>query len=77
MPDILIRNVSNATALALRARAKRNHRSLQAEALATLALGLKPSGTSFHAKIRELHAEGKSRLDPTAALAALLEDRSR
>jgi len=77
MGDILIRKVPEATVARLKARAKRNGRSLQAEALAALEAGGRHSGDAFLDELARLRASKKIRFDVTAALAALREDRSR
>ena len=77
MPNLLIRNVSTRTVAALKERAKRRGRSLQAEALATLETGAGHSGDELADELARLRADGKLVLDLKAALTALREDRSR
>jgi plasmid stability protein len=78
MPDLLIRNVSPRAIAALKERAKRNRRSMQAEALAIIEDSAGVPGESFAAMIARFRAQGKLiDFDVPAALSALREDRDR
>ncbi|MFY9740278.1 MAG: hypothetical protein WAK11_14685 [Candidatus Cybelea sp.] len=77
MGDILIRNVPEATVARLKTRAKRNGRSLQAEALAALQAEGPYSGTALVNELDRLREQGQLNFDVDAALAALREDRAR
>jgi plasmid stability protein len=77
MGDILIRNVPDATVARLKTRAKRNGRSLQAEALAALQAEGPYSGTALVNELDRLRERGQLNFDVDAALAALREDRAR
>jgi plasmid stability protein len=78
MSDILIRNVPPKTAARLKERAKRNGRSVQAEALAILEAGARYNGDELAEKIRRYRAEGKiPHFDLELALQGLWEDRRR
>ncbi len=77
MGDILIRNVPEATVARLKARAKRNGRSLQAEALAALQAEGPYSGTAFLNELARLREQGQWNFEVDAALAGLREDRAR
>ncbi|HXB82231.1 MAG TPA: hypothetical protein VNU22_02625 [Candidatus Acidoferrum sp.] len=77
MGDILIRNVPDATVARLKTRAKRNGRSLQAEALAALQAEGPYSGTALVNELDGLRERGQLNFDVDAALAALREDRAR
>ena len=77
MGDMLIRNVPEATVARLKTRAKRNERSLQAEALAALQAEGPYSGTALVSELDLLRKEGQLNFDVDAALAALREDRAR
>jgi plasmid stability protein len=77
MGDILIRNVPDATVARLKTRAKRNGRSLQAEALAALQAEGPYSGTALVHELDGLRERGQLNFDVDAALAALREDRAR
>jgi plasmid stability protein len=77
MGDILIRNVPEATVARLKARAKRNGRSLQAEALAALQAEGPHSRTAFLNEVARLREQGQWDFDVDAALAGLREDRAR
>jgi hypothetical protein len=77
MRNILIRNVPGATVARLEARAKRNGRSLQAEALAALQAEGPYSGTAFVNELDRLREQGQWNFDVDAALAGLREDRAR
>jgi plasmid stability protein len=77
MGDILIRNVPDATVARLKTRAKRNGRSLQAEALAALQAEGPYSGTALVNELDRLRERGQLNFNVDAALAALREDRAR
>jgi hypothetical protein len=72
MADLLIRNVPVQTLSALKERARRRGRSLQAEALEALQLGAQPAGRGLVAWMQPLRpANG----DPDAGTAAIREAR--
>ncbi len=72
MSDLLIRNVPAATLEALKARAQRRGRSVQAEALELLDQVRLPAGTMLVDWLRK-HRTG--RVDAQAAIAAIREAR--
>lgn len=77
MRDMLIRNVPEATVARLKARAKRNGTSLQAEAPAALQGEGPYSGTAFLDELDRLREKGQWNFDVDAAIAGLREDRAR
>jgi plasmid stability protein len=66
--DIVIRNVPADTLEALRARAREHGRTIAAEALEILRVGVEPAGPSM---LRWLRSVADSAIDPAAALAAI------
>jgi len=77
MTDLLIRNVPADALATLKARAKRNGRSLQAEALALIESGTRKSGDEFVQELRRLRASGNWSFDLSVALDAIRSDRDR
>ncbi len=72
MGDLLIRNVPRRTLDALKARAQRRGRSVQAEALELLEQAEQPAGAAL---VEWLKANRTPGVDVQAALRALREDR--
>lgn len=61
MPNLLIRNLSEETIAALKARARRNNRSTQAEVAAILEREAKPAAEDFWAVADRLRASFEGR----------------
>jgi plasmid stability protein len=74
MPDLLIRNVPPQTLAAVKARAKRHGRSLQAEALDALNQAAGPAGRRLVAWLKSIR---DGNIDVKAAIKTLREDRDR
>jgi plasmid stability protein len=75
MADLLIRNVPADTLAAIKERAKRRGRSMQAEALETLKLGAQPTGPGLVAWLKTIRPPNATQADVDAATAAIREDR--
>jgi plasmid stability protein len=78
MADLLIRNVPAQTLAAIKERAKRRGRSVQAEALATLELGAQPTGVGLVAWLKTVRPKAAAaEIDAAvaAATAAIRADR--
>ena len=77
MPDLLVRNLSPETIAALKARAKRNNRSTQAEVAEILERQvLDEARARLDAAIRQARAESAGKTFPDAA-ELIREDRER
>jgi plasmid stability protein len=75
MADLLIRNVPVETLAAIKERAKRHRRSVQAEVLAALTLGARPTGPDLVAWLKTIRPPNATRADIDAGTAAIREDR--
>jgi plasmid stability protein len=75
MADLLIRNVPADTLAAIKERAKRRGRSVQAEALETLKVGAQPTGLGLVAWLKTIRPPNATQADVDAATAAIREDR--
>jgi plasmid stability protein len=73
--DLLIRNVPADTLAAIKERARRRGRSLQAEALETLKLGAQPTGPGLVAWLKTIRPPDATEADVDAGIAAIREDR--
>jgi plasmid stability protein len=69
VPNILIRNLSEETLAKLKARARRNHRSTQAEVVEILEQGVKgdPDDASFWSVVQRAREESRGKVWPDAA----------
>jgi plasmid stability protein len=75
MADLLIRNVPADTLAAIKERAKRRGRSVQAEALETLKLGAQPTGLGLVAWLKTIRPPDATEADVDAGIAAIRQDR--
>jgi plasmid stability protein len=67
MPNLLVRNLSEATLAALKARARRNNRSTQAEVAEILEREARPESGELEAAIAQAKRESAGKSFPDAA----------
>jgi plasmid stability protein len=75
MADLLIRNVPAQTLGAIKERARRHGRSVQAEALEALKRGAQPTGVGLVAWLKTVRPPNATDADVAAATASIREDR--
>jgi plasmid stability protein len=75
MADLLIRNVPAQTLDAIKERAKRHGRSVQAEALEALTVGAQPTGVGLVAWLKTVRPSNATQADVDAFTASIREDR--
>jgi plasmid stability protein len=75
VPNILIRNLSEETLAKLKARARRNHRSTQAEVVEILEQGVKGDADDFWERVDAFRESLGGRIFSPSAAELIREDR--